>query len=111
LLPLLGYALDDDSDDVDNAKLNVARHSFSCSMRYPPPPRGPLHLKYPPHPHPEMQVSRHDNRMAGALASFFGACRLLSKFRPPTHHPIECSMINFFYFPTCCNSASSGAAA
>ena len=34
LLGLLGYALDDDSDDVDNAQLNIARHSFSCSMRY-----------------------------------------------------------------------------
>jgi hypothetical protein len=33
-LGLLGYALDTDSNDVDNAKLNIARHAFSCSMRY-----------------------------------------------------------------------------
>ena len=33
LLPILGYALEVDIDEGDNAKLNLARHAFSCSMR------------------------------------------------------------------------------
>jgi hypothetical protein len=33
LLGLLGYVLENDSDTVDNAQLNVARHAFSCEMR------------------------------------------------------------------------------
>ena len=33
LLAVLGFALEDDGDDVENAQLNIARHAFSCEMR------------------------------------------------------------------------------
>jgi hypothetical protein len=34
LLAILGYALDGDIQDGENAQLNVTRHAFSCSMRF-----------------------------------------------------------------------------
>ena len=33
LLAVLGFVLEDDGDDVENAQLNTARHAFSCEMR------------------------------------------------------------------------------
>ena len=33
LLAVLGFVLEDDGDDVENAQLNIARHAFSCEMR------------------------------------------------------------------------------
>ncbi len=35
VLVVFGYALDTDDPDTPNAVLNVARHGFSCSMRFP----------------------------------------------------------------------------
>jgi hypothetical protein len=34
LLAIVGYALDGELEGGENAKLNTARHAFSCSMRY-----------------------------------------------------------------------------
>ena len=34
VLVSIGYALDTNDLDVDNAVLNVARHGFKCSMRF-----------------------------------------------------------------------------
>jgi hypothetical protein len=33
LLLMLGYAMETELDDGKNARINIARHSFTCSMR------------------------------------------------------------------------------
>ncbi len=34
MLVIFGYSLDTDDPDVANAVLNVARHGFTCSVRF-----------------------------------------------------------------------------